>query len=188
MLEIINQWDTQLFLWLNGAHAEWLDPLMQYGTEKWTWIPLYLVLIYFLFKLEGKQAIYLLILIAFTIVLTDQISASILKPMIGRLRPCHEESLQGLIHMIGKCRGKYGFVSSHAANTFGAAAFLFFLFKDRLKYIGLVFIWAGIVAYTRVYLGVHYPLNIVFGALLGLGTGYLVHRIYMIYRVKIQGR
>jgi undecaprenyl-diphosphatase len=186
MLKLINRWDTELFLFLNGLHTDWLDPIMLYGTNKLTWIPLYLVIVYFLIKLEEKQVIYLLILIAFTIVLTDQISASLLKPMIGRLRPCHEGSIQDLVHLVSRCGGKYGFVSSHAANTFGTASFLFFLLRFRVRLIGLIFLWAGFVAYTRIYLGVHYPLDIIFGALLGVITGYGVYRLFKLYREKIQ--
>jgi len=188
MLEIIDQWDKNLFLLLNGIHAPWLDPIMAYGTEQLTWIPLYLLFIYFIYKVEGNKWVYIILLIAFTILLTDQFSASLMKPMIGRLRPCYSESLEGLVHLVGRCGGKYGFISSHAANTFGVASFLFFLLRGRLHYIGWIFLWSALVSYTRIYLGVHYPLDVFFGALSGIIIGYLVYRLYLLYKLQIQPR
>lgn len=188
MLEVIDQWDKALFLFLNGLHIDWLDPVMRYGTDTETWIPLFMILVYFIYKAEGRKWVYIILLVAFCILLTDQFSASLMKPMIGRLRPCYDESIKDSIHLLKRCGGYYGFVSSHAANTFGVATFLFLVFRGRMKYIGLLFIWSGFVAYTRIYVGVHYPLDIIFGSLSGMIIGYIVYKVYLLYKNRIQTR
>lgn len=170
MFEFLIRLDNHLFLLLNGLHSPFWDPIMVFASGKLTWLPLYLVLIFFIARKYGWKAIWWLIAIALVIVATDQISVGLFKNIFQRLRPCHTPELKELVHLVGKCGGKFGFVSSHAANTFGVAVFLSLLFKNRWTTLGLL-IWATFVSYSRIYLGVHFPGDVLCGAILGAGVG-----------------
>jgi undecaprenyl-diphosphatase len=124
--------------------------------------------------------VHALILLALCVALTDQIASHLIKNWVQRLRPSHEPSLSGLVHLVNGYRGgKFGFVSSHAANSFGIALFLFFLLRKSLPQIGyILFPWAIAVSYSRIYLGVHYPADILGGALIGLLTGWGLYSLF----------
>lgn len=177
MLDTLIHWDTELFLYLNNLGTDFWDPFWLRMSEITIWIPLYLVLlglVYYLF--HWKQALIVTLFIALNVVATDQGSVRLFKNQFERLRPCHEQELQDQIRLVkGSCGGKYGFVSSHASNTFGLAFFLGLLFRRKWSwlYYGLI-VWASLVAYSRVYLGVHYPGDILFGALYGTLCGTLL--------------
>lgn len=174
MIEYLKELDTAIFVFLNGLHCPAFDVIMEIITHKFTWIPLYLVFLWMAYKAYGKRVWLVLIGIALTITLADQLSVHLFKNVFMRLRPCHNPALAEVIHLVnGKCGGQYGFVSSHAANTFGLAMFLFVTLKDRYRHIWWVFFWAALVSYSRVYLGRHYPGDILCGALLGVVIGYL---------------
>jgi undecaprenyl-diphosphatase len=159
-------WDAHLFRLINQAHQPWLDGLMELISGKLTWIPLYLLLIYFLyqrFKLAcWKPVLYLLASVA----VADQFSSSLLKPLFKRLRPCHVDAFQSWIHLPAGCGGMFGFCSSHAANSFAIAVGFYLLTKNKSAGIALV-LWASIISYSRIYLGAHYPLDVIVGALVG---------------------
>jgi undecaprenyl-diphosphatase len=116
--------------------------------------------------------------ILLTIVLCDQFTSAFMKPYFVRLRPCYEPALEQMVHVVAGCGGQYGFASSHAANAFGFASIVWFLLKDTYRHLGWLFVWAALVAYSRVYLGVHYPGDIIAGSLLGWLFGWLVFLIY----------
>ncbi len=178
MIEIILELDTRLFLFLNGLHSPFWDTLMWWFSEKEFWYPLYGLLIIAMAWKYRWNAIFTLVFIALTITLADQISVKVFKEGFERLRPSHNPELEGMIHHINNYQGGlYGFVSSHAANTFGLAAFTSLLFRKRW-FTWFIFIWAAVVSYSRIYLGVHYPLDIIGGALLGMILGYLVFWLY----------
>mgnify|MGYP000057571110 FL=1 len=159
-------WDAHLFRLINQAHQSWLDGPMEIISGKLTWIPLYLMLIYFLyqrFKLAcWKPVLYLLASVA----VADQFSSSLLKPLFKRLRPCHVDEFQSWIHLPAGCGGMFGFCSSHAANSFAIAVGFYLLTKNKSAGIALV-LWASIISYSRIYLGAHYPLDVIVGALVG---------------------
>lgn len=168
----LNELDTQVFLAINGAHDPVLDFIFFWGTNKFTWIPFYVWILYVLYRNYRKQTLKFLPVILVMITLTDQLS-TLLKNTTERLRPCHEPALEGLVHLVqNKCGGQFGFVSSHAANTVALAFFIIMMLPKGYKNLRLELIaFALINIYSRVYLGAHYPLDVLFGAFLGFVIG-----------------
>lgn len=171
-MQTILDLDKELLLFFNGLHTSWLDPVMILATKTISWLPLYLFLVYLIIKFKKWDTLFVLVGVALTIVLADQITSGFMKPFFARLRPSQDPALAGLVHLVNDYKGGlYGFASSHAANTFGTATLIFLLFRARYRWIWLIFIWALLVSYTRIYLGVHYPGDIIVGALVGLACG-----------------
>ena len=188
-MEKLNELDKKIFLLLNGFHTDGLDPIMLMITKTQFWTPLYLLLIYLIFKKYTTEAWLILGGAALTILLSDQITSSLMKPFFERLRPSQEPSLSGLVHLVdGYKGGLYGFASSHAANTMGTALFVWLIFKDIYKWIWVIFIWAVLMTYTRIYLGVHYPGDIIVGSIVGLASGYTGYRFYLWLSEKVNKR
>ncbi|MFO8236270.1 MAG: phosphatase PAP2 family protein [Bacteroidales bacterium] len=180
MLDIIIELDTKLFLFLNGLNSSFWDTVMWWISDKEFWYPFYGILILVMAWKYKWNAVVTILFIALTITLADQISVKGFKEVFERFRPSHNPSLEGMIHHVkGYKGGKFGFVSSHAANTFAFAAFTSQLFKNRY-FSWFIFCWAAIVSYSRIYLGVHYPLDILGGALLGFLLGWFVFRLYLL--------
>lgn len=171
--------DSQLFLWLNGLHTGWLDTVMVAITQMWPWIPVYVLLLYLVFKQYGKRGWWILLAVGVVILCSDQLSAHVCKPLFHRLRPCFNPELEGLVHLPkGLPGGRYGFVSSHAANTFAVAAFLTAALRKSHKSIGWwLYSWALVSSYSRIYVGVHYPGDIVAGAALGVLIGLIIWKL-----------
>jgi undecaprenyl-diphosphatase len=162
--------DRTLFLFLNSLHSPFFDQVMWTVSLRTVWIPLYLFMIYLLIVRYRKRVWLPLLFVIPLIFITDQVP-SLIKELTGRLRPCHDPSLQGLVHTVrGSCPGMYGFISGHASNAFGLASFTAPLLR-RKWYTWSIFVWASLVSYSRIYLGVHYPGDILGGAILGLLTG-----------------
>lgn len=175
MLETLKQIDTSLFLFFNGIHSPFWDTVMWHISGKWEWIPLYAFLLYLIIKKYKMKAVWVVLAIVLVITLADQISVKLFKFQFERLRPCHNPEIQHLVHIVNnKCGGKFGFVSSHATNSFALAMFLSSLFRKRV-FGCLIFFWAAVVSYSRIYLGVHYPGDILGGALLGILIGWGVY-------------
>ncbi len=173
--------DKALFLALNGMHNSFFDPIMQFASNKYVWIPLYALLIWLIIKTFKKKSIIILLSIVLIIAFSDQFSV-IIKNIVLRLRPCHNKMLLEQIHINGNCGGYFGFVSSHAANTFALALFLSFLLRRKYNYFPhLIFAWAIFVSYSRIYNGVHYPLDIIGGAFLGLLISFSIYTIVKSY-------
>lgn len=169
MIDTLNSWDEIALLWFNGYHSPWADSLMMAITGKWIWVPLYVVLAGILFWRCGwRRAIVMLLGIALTITLSDQLCASYLRPLIGRLRPGDPANpLSAMVVTVnGYCPGSRSFPSCHAANTFALATFLSLALKWR-PMTWFMFIWATIVCWSRLYLGVHHPGDILGGAAIG---------------------
>ncbi|NOS57035.1 MAG: phosphatase PAP2 family protein [Cyclobacteriaceae bacterium] len=173
-MEELLELDKRLLLFLNGWNSPFFDSVMLTLTETFVWTPLYAILIYLVIKIYGKSSIWILLGVALTILLCDRITSGFMKPFFARLRPSHEPGLEGLLHLVNDYRGGlYGFASSHAADTFGVAMFVWLSLKKYYRWIWVVFVWAALMTYTRIYLGVHYPSDILVGALIGMTLGWL---------------
>jgi undecaprenyl-diphosphatase len=174
--DMINQADTALFLkintqWTNG----FLDSVYPWWREANTWVPLYLFFIIFAIMNFGKKAWPWILFVILTVTLTDQTSSHLIKNLVGRPRPCQDEALMSQVRLIlDHCSGGYSFPSSHATNHFGFAMFIFLTLKPILKKWGwLFFLWAATISYGQVYVGVHYPVDVLCGTILGCFLGYL---------------
>ena len=178
LLNTLNNWDTELFLTLNGANNRFWDSIMWWSSDKFIWIPVYILFLFVLWKNYRTKIWLVMIFAAFLIFLSDQISVHLFKDVFHRLRPCHEPALEGMIHLVnGKCGGLYGFYSSHASNIFALSVFVITLLKrKKLWIIFSILIWASLIAYSRIYLGVHYPGDVIAGAIAGSLIGWLVAR------------
>ncbi|MEM6526359.1 MAG: phosphatase PAP2 family protein [Bacteroidota bacterium] len=185
MLEILLEWDRDLLLFLNSLHAPWLDQVMYWISEKEIWIPFYVLIIGLIIREYKWKSIIYITGIILAIAATDQLCSGFMKPFFERFRPSRDPSLEGLVHIVNDYRGgKYGFASSHAGNTFALATFLFLTFKKRFKLISWMFLWAAVVSYSRIYLGVHYPGDILVGGLIGVGFGFIFYRFTQLYFTK----
>jgi undecaprenyl-diphosphatase len=183
MLERLIDLDKDLLLAINSWHTPWLDQLMMAMTNGLNWLPLFLLVISMIIYKYRWHAVTIIGYIILVIILTDQISASLLKPLVARLRPSHDPGIKDLVHLVNNYRGGlYSFVSSHAANAFGVATFLFLRVRSQLNWIWVMFLWAAIFSYTRLYLGVHFPLDIICGGILGAILAYLVFLLGKIVR------
>ena len=167
MEEIILE-DKQAMIFLNNLGSSTFDPFWILVSEKWFWIPLYVIFLYFLYKNFNKKSLfYILLFVALGITASDQV-ANIFKFGFERLRPCHDPSLEGLLREV-KCGGKFGFYSAHSSNSFFVATYLTILLGKKIKQLPyFLFVWAAIVAYSRVYLGMHFPGDIIVGAIMGI--------------------
>jgi undecaprenyl-diphosphatase len=186
-IETLKNLDRNLFLFLNGHHNEQLDYAMSWMSNEFIWVPFYLSLIaLIIYYFRGSSWIIILSLLIL-ITGSDQISG-LIKHAVCRYRPCHNTEIAALVHTVKNCGGKYGFVSSHAANTFALATFMTLLMARKYEYFGwLMFIWAAVVSYSRIYLGVHYPADVAGGALLGIFLGYGMFAVSNRFRLKYTG-
>lgn len=180
MIEFLKDIDTSLFLFLNGLHNHFFDVIMYWVAYKYTWVPFYALLLWLVYKKFKRQTFYIMLAILVVIVLSDQLSVHLFKNVFERYRPCHNLFIQDVVHVVGKCGGMYGFVSSHAANTFALAIFLSLLFKQQYKRMFLVLLpWAALVSYSRIYNGVHYPADVVVGGMLGGVIALVVYKVFI---------
>jgi undecaprenyl-diphosphatase len=177
MLEKLIQLDKQLFIFLNGLGSPTFDGLWLIITQQAYWTPIFLLLLYLVYKKIGtKQTLILLLFVAVLVAFTDQVT-NLFKNHFQRLRPCNDTSINSIIRVV-KGSNSYSFFSGHAANTSAVALFLFLNFRKKYKYFGLIFIWPVIFAYSRIYLGLHFPIDILTGYFFGTTFGFLMFKIY----------
>ncbi|CAN1560164.1 PgpB Membrane-associated phospholipid phosphatase [Flavobacteriaceae bacterium] len=183
MLEKILSLDQQLFVFLNGLGCEKFDMLWLFITKQSNWTPFFLLLLFFVYKKMGiKQTLFIVLFIAALITFTDQ-TTNLIKNTVQRLRPCNNEEIKATIRIV-KSSETYSFFSGHATNSMAVATFLFLLFKSKLKYLGFLFLWPLIFAYSRIYLGLHYPLDIISGYIFGAFSGFLCYKLFLITQKK----
>ena len=181
MFDKLKSLDTDLMIFLNNLGSEQFDFLWLAITNKYTWIPFYIYLVYVYFnsiKLKPKTIFLFFFIIGLLILFTDQ-SSSLAKQYFQILRPCHDESISGLIRVVKEgCGGLYGFFSAHASNSFAIAGFFYFSLGSQYKWRKFLFLWAAIISYSRVYCGVHFPSDIFIGGTYGLASGFLTVIFY----------
>ena len=187
MLEEILRIDTELFLYLNNLGTSSFDAFWSFLSRKEANIAVYLSGILFFLKNKGFKSykikpldvFYIFSIVLVMILISDQ-SANIFKDSFQRLRPCYDELIKDSVRLVKEgCGGKHGFFSAHASNSFSLAVFFGLLFKDFSKYpIYFTLIFASLISYSRVYLGVHYPLDIIFGALFGMINGLVIYSVH----------
>jgi undecaprenyl-diphosphatase len=183
MLEKIEGVDIQLFVFLNGLGSETYDGLWLLITKQANWTPLFLVLLYIIYKKIGtKQTLFLLLFVAILITFTDQ-TTNLVKNMVQRLRPCNNTDINTIIRVV-QSRNSFSFFSGHAANSMAVVTFLFLVLRKKFQYFGLFFLWPLIFAYSRIYLGLHYPLDIFTGYVFGVTFGFLLYKGYQILQKK----
>lgn len=179
MIDTLAHIDADLTVAVNSVHSVYLDHFMYLFTNKYVWAPMYATILIILYKRYNiRAALLFVVAIAFTIAITDQLCATVLRPMVERLRPTHDnEQVAGMIHIVNGYRGGlYGFPSCHAANSFALVTFLA-LMRRRALFITAIVLWAIINAYSRLYLGVHFVGDLVAGALIGIIIGTSVFAI-----------
>ncbi len=174
--------DAMVLLNLASQHSVGLDFFFWMISQIAIWIPVLLAFIFVLAKDKGKEAFLIVGVVVLLFLLCDQVSSSVLKPLIARPRPSHDPSVSEMLGYVFNYRGgAFGFPSSHAANSFGFAVFSALLFRHRL-YTCVALTWATLCAYSRIYLGVHYPGDILVGTVIGIAIGFLCHSLYQYLR------
>jgi len=187
-MEFLKSIDLKLFLALNGQHSPLLDFIMYWLSDKMIWVHMYIVFILLICYYYKYKALIILLGVGIVILITDQLASGLLKELVHRLRPSHEPSLAGLIHINGGPGGLYGFASSHAANAFGMATFLWLTLKPCLSWMRYwLVLWASLVSYSRIYNGVHYPADVIVGIVLGIIVGWIMAKIYRYVDAKLKG-
>ncbi len=184
MIEWLLSIDRELFVFLNGLGSETFDGFWLLITKKWTWVPFFAIILYLLIKHLGwRHVILIAVMITILLTVTDQ-TTNLIKGYFQRLRPVNAPELENLMRVVQR-RNSFSFFSGHAANSMAVAMFLFIVLKRYMKYMGFVFIWPFVFAYSRIYLGLHYPLDIMCGYLFGILMATLIFQLYRYSRDRI---
>jgi len=174
MIEYLNDIDTTALLAVNGMHDVFQDAFWWMVTAKWSTLLLLVALLWIVLHQNRRHALLVLVMLALAVLVADQVSSGIIKHLVERLRPTHDPSLGSAVHVINGYRGgMYGFVSSHAANFFAASTFISLIMRRRWVTFSL-FTWSLLQCYSRIYLGVHYPGDIMGGIIVGVLAGLLM--------------
>lgn len=182
-METLLEWDKNLFIFLNSLGSERFDGFWLFITDQINWIPIFLIVMYLVFKHLGwKHALMIILVMALLVALTDQ-TTNLIKNGFQRLRPGSDPILNGLMRAV-KTRKSFSFISGHASNSMAAAFFLYNVLKPYLKYMGFIFLWPLIFAYSRIYLGLHYPGDILCGYAWGILMSLIMLELYTFLRDK----
>lgn len=177
MKEVI-AYDQQVFVFLNNLGSATYDGFWLFLTKQTHWTPFFLVLLFVIYKKIGwKQTLFLLVFMAALIAFTDQFT-NLVKNNVQRLRPCNTSNLHGLIRVV-KASDTFSFFSGHAANSMASATFLYVVFRSKIAWFKWLFLWPLVFAYSRIYLGLHFPLDILAGFAFGSCSGYAFSRLYV---------
>lgn len=192
VLEIIQSADRSLFLLLNGLHCTFLDPVMFWGSKSLIWTPFFLFLLFLGIRQWGWNIIWIFIFASLMITVSDQV-ANLFKDGFERLRPSHQAGLTGVHLVNGYAGGNYGFYSAHASTTMATAAYLIILLRNRYSFIvPLMLLWSVFMSYTRIYLGLHYPGDILMGWMMGLligwGSGWICYKAIRRFPIRIRNK
>jgi undecaprenyl-diphosphatase len=183
MLEKLEALDVQLFVFLNSLGSENFDGLWLLITKQVTWIPLFILFLYLIYKKLGiKQTLILFLFVFVLLTITDQ-TANFFKNTFERLRPCNNPDINSFIRVV-QVRNSFSFYSGHATNSIAVVAFLFLILRKQYRFFGVFFLWPLIFAYSRIYLGLHYPLDILTGYAFGIGFSFIVYKIYKVLQKK----
>ena len=183
MLEKLLSLDQQAFVFLNGLGSQKFDPFWLFITNQSNWTLLFVTVLYFIYKKTGtKQTLLLVLFIVVLVTFTDQ-TTNVIKNAVQRLRPCNNKDIMGYIRIV-KSSETFSFFSGHATNSMAVATFIFLLFKSKFKYLGFLFLWPIVFAYSRIYLGLHYPLDIISGYIFGAFSGLLCYKLFQITQKK----
>ncbi len=174
MLEHIENIDREITIIINNLSHDYLDYIMIFLSNKYVWIPLYIYLIFLLWKYDRKNFTINIVICSGSVIVADFITSSIMKPYFERLRPCQDNSMLDLINIVSGCGKKFSFASSHASTTFSLATIFFYITRGDIK---LLFLWSLLIGYSRIYLGVHYFLDVIIGFLVGFLTSMVIYRI-----------
>jgi len=181
MLEKLQQLDRTVFVFLNGLGSETFDPLWELITRFYSWIPIFAIILYLTFKRLGwRHALLIIGMITLLLLVTDQ-TTNLIKNSVQRLRPGNNPEIADLIRAVQR-RKSFSFISGHASNSMAVAFFLYRVMHPYIKYMGFFFLWPLIFAYSRIYLGLHYPGDILMGYLYGIFTAWLVLKLYIYLR------
>lgn len=200
LLKWLDHVDRSIFRSIQQGNSPFLDWLMPWLREPAIWIPLYAFLLYYTFRATrtassnapatrragAKTALLFIMLSIVTVALTDSIAAQVLKPLFGRLRPCHDPEMATLLRNLVSCGGRYSMPSNHAANHFGLAAFWYFAIRsiNGRRWLWL-WLWAALICYAQVYVGKHYPFDVLVGAIFGAALGWGMSRLFVLWKYKI---
>jgi len=178
--------DQELLIYLNSLGNEFWDVFWLAATNKLTWLPLYLLILFLLFRYFGwKKTLGILLLVALLVTFSDQF-VNLIKNNFQRLRPSNDPSLKGIIRLV-KHAGGYSFVSGHATTSFAVTIFIIATLRNHFKPIYLVLVWPILFMYSRVYLGVHFPIDVIGGMFLGVLIGYSFYKFSLLVLPKIKG-
>lgn len=179
-METLINLDQELFLFLNGLGTSSWDGFWMFMTNKWSSIPLYVFLLILCFiKLKWKKTLLILVLVALMVTVSDQLS-NVFKYGLERLRPCHDGLIESQMRLVKSyCGGKFGYFSAHASNSFVVVTFFSLIFRRIFNWLPfLLIIWGMTVAYSRIYIGVHYPLDVITGITFGMLIGLVFYTLY----------